>query len=70
MEDIPSWMELLPLVIDGYPALDEAGYLYKLKIFIQNKRALVLKDGDLLIGALAFSFPPCSIAFMGIHPPL
>ena len=70
MEDIPSWMELLPLVIDGYPALDEAGYLYKLKIFIQNKRALVLKDGDLLIGALAFSFPPCSIEFMGIHPPL
>lgn len=68
MEDIPSWMELLPLVIDGYPALDEAGYLYKLKIFIQNKRALVLKDGDLLIGALAFSFPPCSIEFMGIHP--
>lgn len=68
MADIPSWMELLRLVVDGYPVLDEADYLYKLKIFIKNKQALVLKDGDLLIGAMAFSVPPCSIEYMGIHP--
>lgn len=68
VEDIPSWMELMRLVIDGYPVLDETDYLYKLKIFIQNKRALVLKDEDLLIGALAFGTSPCSIDFMGIHP--
>lgn len=54
MEDIPSWMELLRLVVDGYPVLDETDYLHKLKIFIRNRQALVLKDGDLLIGALAF----------------
>lgn len=68
MEDIPCWMELMRLVIDGYPVLDETDYLCKLKICIKNKRALVLKDGDLLIGALAFSAPPCSIDFMGVHP--
>lgn len=27
-----------------------------------------MKDGDLLIGALAFGVLPCSIEFMGIHP--
>ena len=31
MEDIPSWMELLRLVVDGYPVLDETDYLHKLK---------------------------------------
>lgn len=56
MEDIPSWMELLRLVVDGYPVLDETDYLHKLKIFIRNRQALVLKDGDLLIGALALVF--------------
>ena len=61
-------MELLRLVVDGYPVLDETDYLHKLKICIQNKQALVLKDGDLLIGALAFSIPPCCIEFLGIHP--
>ena len=66
--DIPSWMELLRLVVDGYPVLDETDYLHKLKIFIRNRQALVLKDGDLLIGALAFGVLPCSIEFMGIHP--
>ena len=61
-------MELLRLVVDGYPVLDETDYLHKLKIFIRNRQALVLKDGDLLIGALAFGVLPCSIEFMGIHP--
>ena len=68
MEDIPSWMELLRLVVDGYPVLDETDYLYKLKIFIKNKQALVLKDEKSLIGAMAFRAPPCSIEFIGVHP--
>lgn len=67
-EDISSWMELMRLVIDGYPVLDETDYLNKLTLSIANNRAFVLKDGNLLIGALAFSNPPCCIEFMGIHP--
>lgn len=66
--DIPAWMELMRLVIDGYPVMDEADYLHKLNVAIKEKRALIMKDGDILVGALAFSHPPCNIEFMGIHP--
>ncbi len=68
LNDIPVWMELMRLVIDGYPVMDEADYLRKLNVAIKEKRALIMKDGDLLVGALAFSYPPCNIEFMGIHP--
>ena len=67
-EDIPAWMELMRLVIDGYPVMDEADYLDKLKIFIEEKRALVLKADGILIGVLAFSRQAGSIEFLGVHP--
>ena len=66
--DIPAWMELMRLVIDGYPVMDEADYLDKLKIFIEEKRALVLKADGILIGVLAFSRQAGSIEFVGVHP--
>ena len=55
------------LVIDGYPVMDETEYLEKLKESILEKRALVLKDNTVLIGALAFTRSPGSIEFLGIH---
>jgi len=67
-EDIPAWMELMRLVIDGYPVMDEADYLDKLKIFIEEKRALVLKADGMLIGVMAFSDRSGSIDFLGVHP--
>ena len=67
-EDIPDWMNLMRLVIDGYPVMDEVDYLAKLKESIDEKRALVLKDGNILIGAMAFTYSPGSIEFLGIHP--
>jgi len=66
--DIPAWMDLMRLVIDGYPVMNETEYLENLKESILEKRALVLKDGPVLIGALAFSRSPGSIDFLGIHP--
>lgn len=66
--DIPGWMELVRLVVDGYPALDEEDYLLKLRICIDDKQALILKDGNTTIGVLAFSYHAGSIDFMGIHP--
>lgn len=66
--DIPAWMDLMRLVIDGYPVMDETEYLEKLKESILEKRALVLKDNTVLIGALAFTRSPGSIEFLGIHP--
>ncbi|MBR2942187.1 MAG: helix-turn-helix domain-containing protein [Clostridia bacterium] len=66
--DIPAWMELMRLSIDGYPAMNEADYLREITKCMEEKRALVLRDGDLLIGAVAFSAQSGSIDFLGIHP--
>lgn len=67
-EDVADWMNLMRLVIDGYPVMDEKDYLDKLKESIDEKRALVLKDRNILIGAMAFTCFPGSIEFLGIHP--
>ena len=66
--DIPAWMALMRLVIDGYPVMDERDYLREITKAMDERRALILKDGDLLIGALSFSQYSGSIDFMGIHP--
>ena len=67
-EDVPDWMNLMRLVIDGYPVMDEADYSAKLEESIDEKRALVLKAGNVLIGAMAFTYSPGSIEFLGVHP--
>jgi len=66
--DIPAWMNLMRLVIDGYPVMDEIDYLNAITKAIEEKRALVLKAGDVLTGAMAFSRNSGSIDFLGIHP--
>ena len=48
--------------------MDEADYLEKLRVFIEEKRALVLRDGGTLVGVAAFSAPTGSIEFLGVHP--
>lgn len=67
-KDIVDWMNLMRLVIDGYPVMDEDDYLAKLEESIDEKRALVLREGDILIGAMAFTCSPGSIEFLGVHP--
>ena len=67
-DDIPAWMDLMRLVIDGYPVMDEGEYLGEIKNAIEEKRALILKDGNVLIGAMTFSKNTGSIDFLGIHP--
>lgn len=66
--DIPAWMNLIHLVIDGYPEMNEEDYLTQLKIGISEQRALVLKDDALLIGAMLFNRHTESIDYWGIHP--
>jgi len=66
--DIPAWMNLMRLVIDGYPVMNEADYLNAITNSIVEKRALVLKDDDILIGAMAFSNQSGCIDFFGINP--
>ena len=66
--DIGDWMDLMRLVIDGYPVMDEKDYLKKLEESISENRALVLKDRNILIGAMAFTYNPGNIEFWGVHP--
>lgn len=66
--DIPAWMELMRLVVDGYPCMDEASYLWGLKQQIARRQALILKEKGAAIGALAFSHETGNIEFFGIHP--
>ena len=67
-EDIPKWIELVHLVIDGFPHLDEKQYLEQLQEYIKNKRALILKDTDTAIAIMAFHEVTGSIDFFGVHP--
>lgn len=67
-EDIPMWMDLVRLVIDGFPNLNERDYLEQLGEYIRQKRALILKDKDIAIGIMAFHEERGSIDFLGIHP--
>ena len=66
--DIPAWIALVRMVVDGFPHLNEAEYLRTLHRQIQEKRALIMKDGEVAIGILAFCPETGSIDFFGIHP--
>ena len=48
-------MNLMRLVIDGYPVMNENDYLNAITKSIDEKRAIVLKDDNILVGAMAFS---------------
>lgn len=67
-DDIPCWMDLVRLVVDGFPYLDEAEYLRVLREKIHTGQALILKDGGIAIGIMLFSSDTGSIDFMGSHP--
>lgn len=67
-KDIPAWMELVRLAIDGYPHLNEEEYLRKLREHIEKGQALILKENELAAGVLAFSYETGSIEFFGVHP--
>ncbi|EEG75916.1 transcriptional regulator, AraC family [[Clostridium] hylemonae DSM 15053] len=66
--DIPAWMDLLCLVVDGFPYLNEDEYLERLKQSVQKKQALIMKDKNIIIGAMIFNNAAGSIDFLGIHP--
>lgn len=66
--DIPAWMDLLSLVVDGFPYLNEKEYLRQLKQSICKKQAMIMKDENHIIGAMAFHNVTGSINFLGIHP--
>lgn len=68
MCDIPSWMELVRLAVDGFPCLDEAEHRAALKIAIAKRRALMLSERDIAVGAMIVSYDTGSIDFLAVHP--
>lgn len=66
--DKPAWMNLVRLVIDGFPHLDETQYQQRLQESIRRRRALIVKDADTAIGIMALNERTGSIDFLGVHP--
>lgn len=66
--DMDDWMELVALTIDGYPCLNKDEYIQNLRRYIDDKKALILRDEDMVIGAMEFSPDTGSIDFLAIHP--
>ena len=67
-DDIPRWMDLVRLVIDGFPFLMEDEYVQVLKQRIGTAEALIVKDGAIAAGVVLFSYRSGSIDFLGGHP--
>lgn len=67
-EDIPEWMKLVHIVIDGFPHLNEKEYIKQLSKYIKNKQALILKDANTAIGIMIFHKITGNIDFFGVHP--
>lgn len=68
LEDMKEWMELVYLVIDGYPCMEESAYRKDLKQRILKGEALVLQENRRLIGAMGISHETASIEFLAVHP--
>ncbi|MEM1486183.1 GNAT family N-acetyltransferase [Oscillospiraceae bacterium PP1C4] len=67
-EDIPSWMDLVRLVIDGFPYLSEEEHIEVLRQNIAERRALIMKESDIAIGIMMICYTTGSIDFLGVHP--
>ena len=67
-KDIPAWLELVNLVIDGFPNLNEEDYLMELKKAISEQRALILIDNEIAMAVMSINYQTGSIDFFGVHP--
>jgi AraC-like DNA-binding protein len=66
--DIPYWLELARLSIDGFPYLDETGHIATLKHYIAKKGALLMTEGGIFIGEMLMNYETGSIDFLAVHP--
>ncbi|HEX2974327.1 MAG TPA: AraC family transcriptional regulator, partial [Bacteroidales bacterium] len=66
--DIPLWMDLVHLAIDGFPHLEEDEHLTALKHYIVNNSALIMTEGGISIGGMMINYETGSIDFLAVHP--
>jgi AraC-like DNA-binding protein len=67
-KDIPGWISMVRLSIDGFPHLDEDEHIKVLKHRIADKNAYILKMNDVIAGLMMISRENSSIDFLGVHP--
>lgn len=66
--DLKQWMNLVTLIIDGFPNLQNEQYLTALKKAIKNNQAYILIEEEIAIGAMIFNNLTGNIEFFGVHP--
>jgi len=66
--DIPHWMDLVRLVIDGFPNLIEEDHIKVLRQSIAEGGSLIMIEDGLEIGIMMISYTTGSIDFLGVHP--
>ncbi|MDH6457548.1 ribosomal protein S18 acetylase RimI-like enzyme [Fusobacterium sp. PH5-7] len=66
--DFESWIELVKLVSGNFPGLDLKCYKDVLIEKIEKKETLVVKEGEKVVGALAFSYEEKELSFLAVQP--
>ena len=61
-------MDLANMVVDGYPFLNKKEHIQVVEKHIKEKQALIVMDGEVVIGNILFSYDSGSINFLGVHP--
>lgn len=67
-EDIPAWMDLVRLAVDGFPCLDETQHLQWLRECVRQGQAFILKDRETADGVMGITKETGSIDFLGVIP--
>ncbi len=68
LDDLSDWVNFIALVIDGFPCLEEKSHMEQVRQYIEQGQALIMRDGNTIIGAAAFSYQTGSIDFLAVHP--
>lgn len=66
--DVENWMILLETVKDSFPGLNMTEYKNALLKRIENKEAIVAKNGEIIVGAMIFSKKEKELCFLAVHP--
>lgn len=67
-EDIPLWMDLVYLVVDGFPHFKEEEYRDSLLRSIRDGEAFLIEDRKMVVGAMMIRSQTGSIDFLAVHP--
>jgi len=67
-KDIPAWIELISLVQEHFPGLDESKYENQLAQRIEHGEAWLMRSGETVAAALLFSKERKELDFLAVSP--